>query len=361
MAVSRVTSQDAGYAVGNLSVFPAALDSRYQLYEATNNSQTRLAQSITYNGQYIIVENNDNFPETGILRVGPPPGQPGSAEMIYYDKKTDKIFRNLIRGFAGSRQNPWPIGSHVTNAVFAEHHNACKDALIQIENNLGLRDQPNALSLNGILKAQENKFLAPRALFRAFPTKALPNAKIRFQNFSTGPIVRYLWDFGDGTTSVEKSPLHVYKAEGNYTVKLNIITALGAQGIAEKMNYSNISEENLTPFFYVTPTVDGVPTGISLETASGPPYNDPSQATKFVFMDQTDGNISTRYFVFGGEGRETYNGPLVVNQTIAEFDPNIHFKTYVYEKPNVYNPSLLILFENQKLERAFLTDKIVVE
>lgn len=361
MTVSRITSQDAGYTVGDLSLYPGAYDSRSQLYEATNNSQTFLEHSLTYSGNQLIVDNNDGFPESGILRVGPPAGQSGYYEMIYYETKQTKIFKNLIRGFAGSRQNPWPVGSWVGNAVFAEHHNACKDAVLQMEVNLGLRDLPAATSLNGILKAQEAKFLAPRPVFRASTTRALPGRKIRFQNFSIGPVIRYLWDFGDGTTSVERSPLHVYNSEGVYTVKLNIITSLGAQGIATKSNYITISNEEIMPFFYVEPIVGGVTTGMSLETASNPPYNDPSMATSFFFMDQTDGQIATRYWIFDGQGRLTYNGPLVPENTYTENDPNIHFVNYVYDKPGIYNPSLLSLFNNQKLQRTFLSNNIVVE
>ena len=361
MAITRITTQDTGYTTGDLSVYPQALDSRYQLYEATNNSQTVLAHSVTYNSTYIIVENSDGFPSTGILRVGPPPGQPGAYEMIYYETKQDKIFKNLIRGFAGSRQNPWPIGSWVSNAVFAEHHNSCKDAIINIEKNIGLSVQPDAISLNGILKAQETKFLAPRPVFRAYPNRALPGKKIRFQNFSTGPVIRYLWDFGDGSTSVEKSPSHIYRAEGIYTVKLNVITILGAQGIATKSNYITISNEEFQPFFYVEPMIGGITTGMSLETASNPPYNNPSMATSFLFVDQTDGAIATRYWLFDGQGRFTYNGPIVENNTYAENDPNIHYIKFVYDKPGTYEPSLMILFENQNLKRAFLTNKVVVE
>lgn len=361
MAVTKITTQDAGYTTGDLSVYPSALDSRFQLYEATNNSQTVLAHSLTYSGNYLIVENNDNFPSSGILRVGPPPGQAGAYEMIYYETKQDKLFKNILRGFAGSRQNPWPVGSWVSNAVFAEHHNACKDAILQLQVNLGLSSLPASESLNGILKSQETKFLAPRPVFRAYPIAGLPGTKIRFQNFSTGPVVRYLWDFGDGTTSVERSPLHIYNAEGIYTVKLNIITILGAQGVATKNNYITISNQQIKPFFYVEPIVNGITTGLSLETASNPPYNNPSLATSFLFMDQTDGAVSTRYWIFDGQGRFTYNGPLVSENNYTETDPNIHFVRYVYDKPGTYEPSLLTLFETQKLERTFLSNKVVVE
>jgi len=354
MAVTRISSKDSGYTVGDLSVFPLALDNRYQLYEAKNNAETKLKQTLTYNGHYVVVENNDKFPSNGILRVGPPPGQAGAAEMIYYDKKSNGIFKDLIRGFAGSRQNPWPSGSFVTNAVFAEHHNATKDALINIETNLGIEVLPSTDTLNWILKNQENKFLAPRALFRAQPIKGPPGTKVRFQNFSTGPLVRYLWDFGDGTTSVERSPVHIYQKEGTYTVKLNIITALGAQGVAEKIGYIIISESERPPFFYVLP--DATPP-CSLDYATNV-LGDPALATTFTFMDQTDGNIVQRYWVFDGAG--THNGNPVEGNTLAIYDPNVHYTSYVYDVGGTYQPSLLILFENQKLQRAFLQDKLTV-
>lgn len=346
---TRVASTDLGYKTGMLSVFPQALDSMYQLYTATNNSQTTLKQSLTYAGNYIVVDDNSSFPSNGLLRIGPPAGKEGAAELVYYDSKTTGVFRNLIRGFAGSRQNPWPVGSWVANAVFAEHHNACKDALLQIEADLGIETLPDPNSLNGILKAQETRFLAPRPLFRAYPLVGAPALSVRFQNFSTGPLVRYLWDFGDGTTSVEKSPIHVYQKEGIYSVKLNIITSLGAQGVVTKSNYITVSEEERPPFFYVTPQQ-----GYSLATAQALNI----QPTTFTFVDQTDGNILQRYWIFDGPGKN--NGVEVTTQSIAENNPNIHTTTYQYDQPGDYEPSLLVLFDNQNLKRAFLTDVITV-
>jgi len=353
MAVSRTTTQDVGYNTGDLSLYPTAMDTPYQLYTASNNAQTTLKQSLTYAAKYIVVENNDSFPSSGILRIGAPPGENGATELVYYDTKVSGVFKDLIRGFAGSRQNPWPMGSVVSQGVFSEHHNSIKDAIINIENNVGLQNRPTSSSLNGILKAQESRYLAPRAIFRAYPNKGVPGTKVRFHNFSTGPLVRYLWDFGDGTTSVDRSPLHTYQKEGVYTVKLNIISSLGAQGISTKTNYITISETEIIPFYYVSPV-----NGISLQTATVE-YGDPNLATTFNFVDQTDGNIVQRYWVFDGPG--THNGVSVDNESIAEFDPNIHYTSYVYDLPGVYQPSLLILFENQNLKRAFLRDSITVE
>jgi len=347
--MARNSSLDIGYTTGDLSVYPEAKDNKETLYEAKNNAETQLKQTLSYNGKYIIVDDNSGFPSKGLLRVGPPAGKQGAAELVYYGSKTNNIFRNLIRGFAGSRQNPWPVGSWVANAVMAEHHNATKDAVIQIERNLGEEENPTEESLNGILKTQENRFLAPKAIFRAHRLEGPPPLQVRFQNFSTGPLVRYLWDFGDGTTSVEKSPIHTYQAEGIYSVQLNVITSLGAQGITSKKNYITVSEETKTPFFYVLPHQ-----GYSKETAELLAI----EPTEFVFVDQTDGDITQRYWIFDGPG--TVDGEVIDGTSYPQFDPNIHTTKYIYDKPGTYVPSLLILFENQNLKRAFLKNEIVV-
>lgn len=40
--------------------------------------------------------------------------------------------------------------------------------------------------------------------------------RVKFTNLSSDKAVSYLWDFGDGTTSTEKEPLHVYSDAGYY-------------------------------------------------------------------------------------------------------------------------------------------------
>jgi len=45
---------------------------------------------------------------------------------------------------------------------------------------------------------------------------------VKFQDRSTGDITSRLWDFGDGTTSTEQSPTHVYTEIGSYTVSLTV-------------------------------------------------------------------------------------------------------------------------------------------
>ncbi len=52
--------------------------------------------------------------------------------------------------------------------------------------------------------------------------------QVQFTNFSTGA-TSYNWDFGDGTSTTDFEPTHVYPGEGTYTVTLDISDDLGAE------------------------------------------------------------------------------------------------------------------------------------
>ncbi len=63
----------------------------------------------------------------------------------------------------------------------------------------------------------------PVAEFSLDTLEGCQDLRAQFQNFSTGQV--FLWDFGDGTTSTEVSPVHVYTEAGMYNVTL--ISAFG--------------------------------------------------------------------------------------------------------------------------------------
>lgn len=329
--VSRISTLDLGYIDGMLSNFSDVLDDKNSLYEAKNNAETTLKHSLTFSSKIILVDDASGFPSNGLLRIGPKSGESGNYELVYYGSRTDTIFKDLIRGFAGSTRTSWPgVTTYAISSVMAEHHNAVRDAIIKIEEKLGTKDFPADGSINKILQDLENKFLAPKPIFRAFPLSGRPELTVNFKPFTDGDIVRYLWDFGDGGTSIEKSPFYTYKSEGLYSVRLNVITSTGAQGISTKSNYIEVSKDDVIPFFYVT--LNG----------------SPSAPAKYTFVDQTEGEIIQRYWIFDDGNFKT------------EFDPDIHTVNHTYTKSGTYSPTLLIIFDNQKLRRAFLQEDIVV-
>lgn len=59
----------------------------------------------------------------------------------------------------------------------------------------------------------------PTASFSIINNGVTAGIPVSFANQSTGAS-SYVWDFGDGSTSIAVNPSHVYSAAGTYTVKL---------------------------------------------------------------------------------------------------------------------------------------------
>ncbi len=347
--MTRISSLDQGYTTGDLSVYPEAIDSTDTLYQAENNATTTLKNSLSYSSRIVVVNDTTGFPSKGLIRVGPAIGEPGSPELIYYANKTGTTFKELVRGFTGSRQNFWPKGSTAANAIMAEHHNALKDAVLNIEANLGITAEEFAEPtddgpLNGILRHQENRFLSPKPAFRATYTEGPSPLEVRFQNFSRGDPLRYLWNFGDGTNSTDENPTHTYLNEGLFTVTLELINSTSGTGITQKLNYIEVNDDLAPSFFYVTPL-----SGTSVETANElTAGGSPTNPTTFQFVDQTDTNIVERFWGFGDD------------ETEVETDPDVHSTTHIYSEPGTYSVSLIIVLTDQKRRRIFLQDEIIV-
>lgn len=71
-----------------------------------------------------------------------------------------------------------------------------------------------------------------------FTTETLaPAGGVHFTNTSLtngSTTVIYNWSFGNGTSSVEKSPFCVYNVEGTYPVKLTITDQNGCESVIEE-------------------------------------------------------------------------------------------------------------------------------
>lgn len=79
-----------------------------------------------------------------------------------------------------------------------------------------------AFGLSGTDTVEQIVFIydTPQALFTAYPLEAKSlNQVFTFTNNSIGA-VNYMWDFGDGATSPEEEPIHVYREEGTFDVTL---------------------------------------------------------------------------------------------------------------------------------------------
>lgn len=314
---------------GHLSVFPKAKDTPFNLHYATNKAQDTLRYTLPTNGKYIVLNDASGFPNSGIIKITPSNSDTllGINEVVFYGKKIGDQLHLLHRGYNGTSTYTWPTGSKVTCPLMAEHHNAIKDAIIQIEKKIGLKEHPSDDSINGILNYLENKWLAPKPVFRGYPRMGAAPLIVTFHNFSTGYGGRYLWDFGDGETSNQENPTHTYSTEGKFTVRLTMTSVNQGQGLTEKPDYIQINNNQLPSFFYATPLRGNID-------------------TEFSFVDQSDGDIVERHWFFG-DG---------VDITVT--NPNIHSVAHKYSKKGSYTPSLILRLSDNKIKKVVLPEGI---
>lgn len=62
--------------------------------------------------------------------------------------------------------------------------------------------------------------------------------RFQFTDQSTDIPQTWLWDFGDGTTSDQESPVHVYATPGTYTVTLTVSNTIGSDSYSNTVTYT---------------------------------------------------------------------------------------------------------------------------
>ena len=68
----------------------------------------------------------------------------------------------------------------------------------------------------------------PSASFDVSNTSFCSGETIQFNDVSTGSVSNWAWDFGDGGTSADADPSHLYATSGTYTVSLTVTNTIGS-------------------------------------------------------------------------------------------------------------------------------------
>lgn len=92
----------------------------------------------------------------------------------------------------------------------------------------------------------------PQPNFTVNRTTGCAPLLIEFTDLTTGPIVSWFWDFGDGNTSSLQNPTHIYQRDSLFTVRLVVVDIHGCEGEIVKNNYLNLIQQP-------TPIVDAGP------------------------------------------------------------------------------------------------------
>jgi len=73
-----------------------------------------------------------------------------------------------------------------------------------------------------------------------------PPLTVQFQDNTTGEVAGWNWTFGDGKSSTERSPLHVYTGIGRYTVTMEVSGPHGEQGAVRKPGFIWVNNGRVT-------------------------------------------------------------------------------------------------------------------
>jgi hypothetical protein len=113
--------------------------------------------------------------------------------------------------------DPLPLGTYTATLIIAEN-----DAVAQIP--------PLPVTMHVV-----SEYITPTANFDS-NSPACPGKEVIFSNTTAQGIpadTTYLWDFGDGTTSTEENPIHLFAAFGKYNVTL---TACNIEGMCDSFS-----------------------------------------------------------------------------------------------------------------------------
>jgi FOG: PKD repeat len=114
------------------------------------------------------------------------------------------------------------------------------------------------------------------------------------------------WDFGDGETSTDESPVHTYSAAGNYTVTL---TASNEMGSASKVSIVNLTEENIAN--------DNSDSSSSSSDSSSSSSDSSSSHHRSIVLSNLNASLGNQSNVTGTVN-ETANVTEAVNETQSE-------------------------------------------
>lgn len=131
----------------------------------------------------------------------------------------------------------------------------------------------------------------PDADFAASPRTGEGPLQVTFTDTSSAgaaPITSYAWDFGDGNTSEDVNPVHLYEDPGTYTVKLKVTTAIG-ENTEIKANFINV-QQRAAASFTASPRAGSSPLTVQFTDTSNPGSSPITQ----WFWDFGDGTSDTR-------------------------------------------------------------------
>lgn len=183
--------------------------------------------------------------------------------------------------------------------------------------------------------------------FTGIPINGIVPLEVSFNDLSTGNIDSWLWNFGDGNTSTERNPVHVYEFVGHrqtiYTVTLTITDSYGSD-IMTKVDYITVNDPG---YEYFNPD-NAVDIAVNIYTNGEKPFDAMDVPIKNAPLFYRYGvalrNLIIKLIDLGGSGIPSYlydGFGGYVKYWIYNDDLDMEFHNYYCENENIYLPNII--------------------
>ncbi len=221
---------------------------------------------------------SDTIQKAGIIKLGPP-------EILSFETLPTSGCVPVTVQLKAKTQSPEPINSWLW--TFGDGNSSTAQSPTHTYTNVG--NYNVRLIVTTVSGCADTLFMAdavlvgnkPNAMFSADPRKGCADTLVVFSDGSNGNVTDWFWDFGDGSTSTEQNPDHIYTDTGYFTVQL-IVSSNGC--------YDTISKEN---YIYTLPPVASFKKIIPCSNPYNIKFIDSSIAPQTWFWDFGDGFTTT--------------------------------------------------------------------
>lgn len=180
---------------------------------------------------------------------------------------------------------------------------------------------------------------APDIDFTSDRNRQIPGGSVAFTLLTDSTVSSVLWNFGDGETSSQRNPTHVYANAGVYTVSVTVTNTFGVSDTVTKPDYIEITAAPFADF-----------SASPLEGSITPDPNDvldPGLNVSFVDRSQASTDlVAVKYFWEFGDGQTA-----TTTTRATEEAPLVHR----YTKEGFYTVSLEVTFQNPQTQATVIS------
>ncbi len=300
IATKAVTAQINNIHTVSLIYSADSLSFMFSCY-ATENNQTvgkiyiadfntfRLTDSITtdknFIGKIVVSDKSEYIAMTGsdaVIRLFKNPASVTVLKAVFTSEIESINTNDSIQFYNVSTGNPqtylWEFGDGETSNEFEPLHKYTKSGIYTISLTVSRNGITDKMTKTDYIKVFDKLNID----FSSDKTDGFYPLTVKFSNDSEGDAESWFWDFGDGNTSTEINPIHIYTKIGKFNVKL-IGKNSAEQDSLIKTEYINV--DNPLSNYAVDFTANMLEGNLNMEVTFSPVTSPSSTSWVWDFCD----------------------------------------------------------------------------